>query len=258
MPSILRRIQKCGAVLMLDFDGTLAPIVEDYRRARMPKKTRTSLAFLVKKLPIAVLSGRGLSDIRRKVRLMNVTLVGCHGAEISVPRHGRYVTVAKKRASAFRAVRTALFHVAAEYPKLLIEDKRFAIAAHYRHLCPAKAREFRADARTALASHVKSGTARILDSHSTFDVSIPAHTKGTAANEVYRLLARRNRHAIPIYIGDSTTDEDAFRELKNGVTIRIGPSPSSHAHYYFSSRDEVDTFLSALGEPAINTLSPKW
>ena len=46
-----------------------------------------------------------------------------------------------------------------------------------------------------------------------------------------------------MYIGDSLTDEDAFRTLTDGITIRVGKSGASAAQYYFKSRSGVDRFL---------------
>ncbi|MDO8561746.1 MAG: trehalose-phosphatase, partial [bacterium] len=52
-----------------------------------------------------------------------------------------------------------------------------------------------------------------------------------------------NSSCLPIYIGDGSTDEDAFRALPDGVTIRVGKSATSAAEYYFNTRGGVDKFL---------------
>ena len=51
---------------------------------------------------------------------------------------------------------------------------------------------------------------------------------------------------LPVYIGDSTTDESAFRALQRGVTVKVGRGGRSAARYYVRSQAEVYKFLAWL------------
>ena len=78
---------KCTVALLLDFDGTLSPLVSKPELAALPKKTKTILERLVK-LPnvfIAVISGRGLEDVMEKVGIPQITYAGNHGLDILFP-----------------------------------------------------------------------------------------------------------------------------------------------------------------------------
>ena len=68
-------------LLAFDFDGTLAPIVARPADARMPAATLRRLRLVARHLPLAVISGRALDDLRRRIGIDSVHLVGNHGAE---------------------------------------------------------------------------------------------------------------------------------------------------------------------------------
>ena len=78
---ILGRVKKNGCVLMLDFDGTLASIVANYRKAAISPKLRSVLASIAKQMPVAVISGRSLADIRNRVCVGGISYAGSHGIE---------------------------------------------------------------------------------------------------------------------------------------------------------------------------------
>ena len=70
--AILSRIRKHGCVLMLDFDGTLAPLVPDPRRARMRAGTRRALEAVARHFPVAVITGRALSDVQARMPIRGI------------------------------------------------------------------------------------------------------------------------------------------------------------------------------------------
>jgi trehalose 6-phosphate phosphatase len=74
-------------VLLLDFDGTLAPIVERPELAAMPEATRDGLSRLMARpgVEVAVVSGRGLADVRERAAIPGIAYAGNHGMEIHGP-----------------------------------------------------------------------------------------------------------------------------------------------------------------------------
>src|SRR3989344_1207942 len=81
LPRLLEPMRKNGFLLMLDFDGVLAPIVPHYKDARMSAKTRRLLAACARRGKVAVISGRALADVRARVSLRRIWYAGNHGAE---------------------------------------------------------------------------------------------------------------------------------------------------------------------------------
>ena len=76
--------------------------------------------------------------------------------------------------------------------------------------------------------------------------------KGRAAQFILQHLHKAGRRCMPIYIGDEPSDEDAFKELRHGITVRVGKKASSAAHYYFNRREDVDAFLAELERVTAN------
>lgn len=91
VPSALRhadelasRLARGGAVF-LDYDGTLTPIVADPEEAHLSAETREVIGELARHVPVAVISGRVLGDVRARVELDRIYYAGSHGFEISFP-----------------------------------------------------------------------------------------------------------------------------------------------------------------------------
>ena len=241
--TILSRIRKHGCVLMLDFDGTLAPLVSDPARARMRASTRRALEAVARCYPVAVITGRALSDVRHRVPLRGVSFVGNHGLEQFVKGKIRRVRIPAAPQRALDTIRTRLRPLARRHKGIYFDDKVCSLSFHYRHSPRSKHAEIRAE---VLSDVRKAGNLRAVEGVFVINI-LPAirRDKGTAAREMYALLAKKGKPA-PVFIGDDVTDEDAFRVLRSGITIRVGKSTSSAARYYFSTRSGVDTFLRAV------------
>ncbi len=248
LPKILKQLKKSGFVLLLDFDGTLSDIVPDHRKAVLSRAAKDALRKLSRHAPVGIISGRSLADIRRRVGLRDVAYTGCHGLETMLAggRHERFLNSKEERE--FKKVATVFKKIRNDFPGISLEDKGLGFALHYRSLARAKRKGFRKTAERAASPFLRDQRIRVIDSLFVFDV-LPnsSRTKGDPVREFYTSL-RNSKRAVPIYIGDSKTDEDAFRELKDGITIRVGKSPRSAAKYYLKKRGEVDKLLKELGK----------
>lgn len=252
--SIAAQVEKRGCVVLVDFDGTLAPIVRHHRAARMSAATRSLLGAVSKRFPTAVVSGRALDDVRMRVRLP-ISYAGAHGLEMHVHGGDRIPTVRMPAATAraFEGARAALLSAARGYRRIRIEDKGVSLAIHYRSLRGDAVRAFRRDARIAIAPFVRKRMVRAIDDLGTFDIMPDLkRTKGHAVRELVRAL-RASPRALAVYIGDGMTDEDAFRALRAPhFTIRVGKSATSAARLFVARRADVDTILRKLSRiPAL-------
>ncbi len=188
------------AAIILDVDGTLAPIVARPAEASVPEQTRVLLAVLVERYGlVACLSGRPGEDAARVVGVDGVRYVGEHGLELA-PEAGEW------------AQRLADFAAGVDWPHE--EGKRLSLAFHYRAVEDLAAAEgaLGAVAERALAEGLRPRWGRrVLEIRPPID-----RDKGTA---VRHLLAEGGlRRAL--YAGDDTTDLDAFRGL-DGVEVAV-------------------------------------
>jgi trehalose 6-phosphate phosphatase len=246
---VFARLAGRPVALFLDFDGTLSPIVEDPDAAVLPEPTREALERLTSGGTVAVVSGRDLEDLRGRAGVPGVALVGSHGFEILVP-DGRRIERPEAAALlpeldvADRELRERLDG----RPGVHVERKRFAIAAHYRQ-APDSGPEVEGAIREVAAEHpglAVSGGKKVVELRPALDWH-----KGAAVRWLLESLAAPG--AVPVYIGDDLTDEDAFRELRGrGLSIVVlgETERDTDAEYSLDSPEEVRAFLVRLGEVA--------
>jgi trehalose 6-phosphate phosphatase len=181
------------SALILDVDGTLAPIVARPELAAVPEETRAELRRLAGAyLLVACLSGRAGEDARRLVGVDGVEVVGNHGLELAPE-------------AAALAARIAAFRDAVGRP---VEDKGLSLSYHFREAADedaARAELEQVAARAADAGLVPRWGRKVLEIRPPVDAD-----KGIA---VRTLLARAGA-TRGLYAGDDATDLDAFAGLR--------------------------------------------
>lgn len=230
---VLEAVARERMLLAFDFDGTLAPLCEDPAAARMRDSTRRLLSLVSLLYPCAVISGRSRADVVPRLEgIPLVAIVGNHGAE---PGSGPVDRTMRNVVAAWRdATRSRLGDVQG----VAIEDKGLSLAIHYRR-APSQT-----SAEQAVNAAVKAlAGARVLSGHSVVNV-VPSelHDKGLALSGVLRRIGRTRA----LYVGDDTTDEDAFRSEAVEVAVRVGASAGSAAGYFVPTQADVDDLLRAL------------
>ena len=234
-------------LLLLDFDGTLSPIVERPEDATLPEVSRERLAALarLRHVDIGIISGRAAQDLRASVGLDGVEYVGNHGRE----RLGLGAEVPENLSEAKRRLRivTAAFHEKlCDIPGIYLESKGLTLAVHFRRTPAARHAEVKRGAQEIARAFA--GSFHISEGKMVFDV-VPADavSKGSTALEMIRERGGLPR-VLPIYCGDDTTDEAAFRDLPpQSVTVCVGgPEKQSAARYRLNDPGEVSTFLDRI------------
>ncbi len=236
-------------LLLLDFDGTLAPLAPSPARARMPGRTRRALRALARGgAALALVSGRGLKDLKAKAGLPGLVLVGNHG--LSCGRRG--LGFSSARAAAWRRqarrVLSRLAPLAASVPGCLLEDKGLDLSLHVRQVRPARRAALLEEAGAlgaGMGMRVKMGK-----------LALEFRPRGRRNKgwAVRRLaggpLARGwRRSGLCLYVGDDRTDEDAFRALKGlgprAFGVKVGGG-STAAGYRVEDPAEVARLLEWL------------
>jgi alpha,alpha-trehalase len=234
--------------VFLDFDGTLAAIVDEPDSATLNQGAAEALKMLAAQCDVAVLSGRDLADLAPRVGLPGIWYAGSHGFETTAPDG------TKHRHEPAEAVVGVLEHVAAELRDRLalldgvfVEHKRYTVAVHYRTAAPESVREVSAAVHTIgqrAGLRVTSGRKLI-----ELRPNIP-WDKGRALKWILQRIAGPDP-VLPIYIGDDLSDEDAFDAVRyDGIAVVVrhsedGDRPSA-ARFALAGPVEVREFVARL------------
>jgi len=249
---VARRLAGTPLVVMLDVDGTLAPITLRPGDAAVPLETQRAVSALAvaSGVVVVLVSGRSVGDARRMVGVANVWIVGNHGYEIIGPDGETLIDpqVASHQpliAQAGRRIQPRLAGV----PGVIFEDKGWTLTIHYRLADPALVPKVRA----ALEETVAALGLRLTEGKMVFEVRPPAPiNKGTAVLKLGRNLGAFSDEGALVFIGDDRTDEDAFRALRShskaSVTVRVSDEEgtSTAAEYRVRDPSEVLVFLEEL------------
>ncbi len=227
--------------LFLDYDGTLTPIVSTPEKAVLSDKMRSIIERLKELFPIAIISGRSLHDLMERVGLTDILYAGNHGAEIW---DGEREIISHEVETTRHILKEFLDHLHKsldDIPGLFIEDKGATASIHFRKVrmrdLSRLFRIFKSVARQYEHAF------RITTGKKVFEIRpMSAWHKGDA---VQWLMERFGQESMPIYIGDDTTDEDAFMAVE-GKGISIGVGLNCKADYYLKDTSEVEKFLKKL------------
>jgi trehalose-phosphatase len=196
-----------GLVTVWDVDGTLAPIAPTPEEARVPPATRQALRRLARRADtlVAVVSGRPLAQVERLVGGTSFWLSGLHGGARRAPggpvRHFWGPTAYRRGSRLAHDLAEALAGV----PGVRIEPKGPVVAVHVRGVDAAG----RARARTVVRQARPTGW-QVLEGRRVLELR--PRRLPTKADAVRWIAARRPGAAV-LYVGDDTTDEDAFAVL---------------------------------------------
>jgi len=232
--------------VFLDYDGTLTPIVSQPEDAWLSDSMRQALRELAAKASVGILSGRELEDVRQRVNIDNVMYAGSHGFDIAGPRDLRS-QVATEFLPTLSAAEEALHQLLDDIPGARVERKRFSIAAHYRNVNENDLPTLTQAVEAVAARHRE---LRRIDGKKVYEL-LPNidWDKGKAVLWLLETRGLKGGNVRPIYIGDDTTDEDAFRALKQtGVGILVSEqSQPTAASYSLKNPAEVERFVRILG-----------
>ena len=243
------KLAKDNIILLLDFDLTLSPLAKDPTKAFLPEPTKELLKKLIKLIPVIVVSGRKLSDVKKRVGITGVRYVGNHGLEYNLAKKHETIKVSIHARKALSRVAKELVKMKLKYPGIIFEDKKYSIALGYRMIRSNEVQPLESRFRKMREKIKKEGLLEVRLDKKTFEVRLKTEVnKGTTCLLALQTLQKEfHKKLTPIYIGDSETDEDAFKALqKNGITIRVGRKNKSDARWYLRDQREVKIFLSYL------------
>jgi trehalose-phosphatase len=195
--------------------------------------------------PTFIISGRDLVDVRNLVGIPSLYYAGSHGYQIEGPDFQYQFD--PTLAPLINQVGLSLMPLEQEVSGCLVEIKGYAVAVHYRLVAPDLVPQIRERLEAALA-----GTPglKLAEGKMLFEIRPDQDwDKGKALEYLLELFLPRLGEIYPLYIGDDTTDEDAFRAVAGrgiGILVSEWPRPTL-ARYLLQDPCEVAELLGRLG-----------
>ena len=249
--ALAERVRSAAAgynpVFLLDYDGTLTPIVENPDDAILSAETRQILSELSARYPVAIISGRERRDVQKRIGLDSLYYAGSHGLDIAGPaddplefvKGAEFIPVIQQAIAALESGLTAV-------PGVLVESKTYSVAVHTRQ------------AAEADIPAVEDVIARILAEQPRLRTKSGKHVvelipdidwhKGRAATWLIEKLQPAHGSMFPVFLGDDLTDEDVFAALPDsgiGALIAREPRPS-RATVRLAAPTDVVAFLKII------------
>ena len=234
-----------NTALFLDIDGTLLDLARTPDRVRVPDELRRALEKLTQQLQgaLAFVSGRSLESIDQLFAPFRPAAIGTHGGEI----RGVEGTVSRI-APLPDSIRDVFTGLAEHVPGLLLEDKKCALALHYR-LAP-EAQPVLTSAMEKHAALFAQENIHILHGKAVIEARPQGIDKGSAVLKLARQKPFKGRAVL--FGGDDTTDIDVFRILPQlgGRGFSVGKRFAG-AEHVFETPGAVRQWLSRVAEGGV-------
>ena len=244
---IKSRIGDRRLAVFLDYDGTLTPIVARPDLAVLSDSMRSTLRDLARVCTVVVVSGRERGNVAKLVGLEEIVYAGSHGFDIVGPEG---TEIQHEEGEAFvPEVRRAAAEIERKLDGVegvLVEDKTFALAVHFRLVKPQEVRLVEETVDAVMAQHPllrKTGGKKVFELRPNIDWD-----KGKAVLWLLDALDLDGVDVLPIYLGDDETDFDAFRALQGkGLSFLVAEQPlDGAADYLLRNPQEAETLLAEL------------
>ena len=242
--SLVPDMRKCA--ILLDIDGTILDFAPSPRQVWVPTGLRQTLARLDELTggALALVSGRSLHDIDLIFSPLQLPAIGGHGVELRATAGMEPKRCAPEMDP---ALKRSLASIAELGPGILVEDKGYSLALHYR-LAPEKGEAVRL-AVESICVDAPPGSVDILPGKMVVEIKPLGINKASAVSELmtYPPFAGRN----PIFIGDDTTDEPVFGIIPKfgGLGFSVGRVVAD-ANGHFDKPESVRAWLARIANQA--------
>lgn len=248
------RIREAKHILLLvDYDGTLTPIVERPELAHLSPEVKECLQRLAKnpRLTLGIISGRTLGDLQERVGIGDIIYAANHGLEIKGPSISFINLAAKQAIPLLRSLSQDISKAIVGIKGARIDNKELTLSLHYRLVDESQLDELNKIFTEIVKTSLASGQIRITPSKKAYDIRPAADwDKGKAVEFIAQKLTGEDK-PLMLFLGDDVTDYDGFRtvERNDGISIYIGDaSTKPPAQYFLYSPKEVYQFLGMLRE----------
>jgi trehalose 6-phosphate phosphatase len=243
-----RRLDQCA--FLLDIDGTLLDLAPTPREVWVPPGLAETLRGLLARTggALALVSGRSLNDIDLIFAPEQFPAVGGHGAEMRISIDSE--SVATHAPPMDKELKRRLAAIAKLSPGILLEDKGYSLALHYR-LAP-HAEKAIYEAVSLIRADLPNAPIEVLPGKCVCEIKHSGFNKASGVLELMTHEPFRGRH--PIFIGDDVTDESVFAIMPDlgGMALSVGRRAQGVDGHFDEPRD-VRAWLAKLlaDEPSV-------
>ncbi len=231
--------------LLLDIDGTLLDLAPTPREVWVPPGLAETLSrLMIGAGALALVSGRSLNDIDLIFAPAIFPAVGGHGAEMRLASDNE--AVATHAPPLDKDLKRRLAAIAKLAPGILVEDKGYSLALHYRLAPQAEQAIYQAVAQ--LRADLPNAPIEVLPGKRVCEIKHSGFTKATGVREL--MLHDPFKGRRPLFIGDDVTDELVFAIMQdyNGLSFSVGRRARG-VDGHFDAPANVREFLARLSSP---------
>jgi trehalose 6-phosphate phosphatase len=238
----LRALLSAPVLVAFDFDGTLAPIVELPPLAHLQPEVDAPLRALAERTNVAIVSGRGIADLRERAGIASIRLIGNHGNDALLDESA----AARQARRTMRAWRESLQQqIDRRFGPgggVEIEDKQATLSLHFRRAADPPQAERELYAMIAALDPA----AKTIGGKFVVNVLPPgARTKLEALAELARELGAEH----VAFVGDDVTDEIVFAAAPPWwLTVRVEPQGPSGARFALASQHQIARLIERMIE----------
>ncbi|MDA9505335.1 trehalose phosphatase [Bradyrhizobium sp. CCBAU 11386] len=232
--------------ILLDIDGTLLDLMPTPREVWVPPGLSETLKQLVERTSgaLALVSGRSLNDIDLIFAPDVYRAVAGHGAEMRLSVDNEADDVHAPPLD--KELKRRLAAIAKLSPGILLEDKGYSLALHYRLAPHAEKAIF--EAVSLIRADLPNAPIEVLPGKFVCEIKHSGFTKATGVRELMQHEPFRGRR--PLFIGDDVTDETVFAIMPdmNGLAFSVGRRTMG-VNGHFDAPSDVRAFLARLLDP---------
>ncbi len=250
LDAIKYRIQGKKIFLFLDYDGTLVSFKNKPDEVKTPGKVKNTLENFSDNpnCKLVIITGRTLDEIKKLVNIKNIVYAAVHGLKIKYPDGNEFVwKKAEKNKSVLKQIKKQTNEEFRDEKNVFIEDKKLTLAFHYRKLAEEKTSFFVEKFVSIVKKYDQNNELDVLKGSKVVEVRPRGWDKGKAVETIIENFD--NKNFLSVYLGDDTTDEDAFRFLKNkGLTVFVSNNSDdeTYADFFLKNPDDVYRFLKKI------------
>jgi len=240
-----------NVALFLDYDGTLVFFEDRPQDVVTSNEVKAVIKHILQneKFYVFIVTGRTLDEIKKLLDIGGLSYAALHGLDI-VLQNGKNYNLQERKD--FRSILNQIKKYSEDEFKnekgVYLEDKELTLAFHYRMVEKEKSQEM-IDKFLNLVNKVGNpNSIDVLHGSKVVEIRPKGWNKGKAVELILKKVSK-NKNFLPIYIGDDTTDEDAFNSIgSKGITIFVenNEERSTSAQYSLKNPNEVLDFLKMI------------